>query len=300
MSSEHHVRRSGGGISWFALIVGIGLGIAGGLLYTWEIDPVVERNTAPWQLSQSAKNDYVVAIALSYASNSDLEEAFNRLRAVTPDQNVWDAVAQVACERVKTGKTVTNSDIRVIRALEQLYKPQGASGCADGLYPTPAPVVFVTPVPTITLTPTLTPPPTKTATPPPEGVSPEQTARPTSTPAAGDTFVLGRMQSFCDPTVPGVIEVRVYDWRGLGIPGIPVSVTWSGSETDHFFTGLKPERGDEYADFEMVNGRTYTVTVPGLVSTAPSVEATACTTTVDGVTVNTIMSYYVNFQQRAN
>ena len=132
MSSNRH-HRSGTGLSWFALILGVGLGITAGLIYTWQIDPVVERNTAPWQLSRAGREDYVVAIALSYAYNHDLPLAFNRLRALRPNQNVWDVVAEVACDRVKTGKTVTNSDIRVIRALEQLYRPQGATGCADGL-----------------------------------------------------------------------------------------------------------------------------------------------------------------------
>jgi len=60
MTSSRHVR-SGGGISWVALIIGVTLGIAAGLVYTWEIDPVVERNTAPWQLGNAAREDYVVA-----------------------------------------------------------------------------------------------------------------------------------------------------------------------------------------------------------------------------------------------
>lgn len=301
MRTGRHTSSGGGGISWFALLMGIGIGIAAGLFYTWEIDPVVERNTAPWQLSEAAREDYVVAVALSYAHNRDLALAFDRLRALRPeDGSVWDLAAAVACQRVKTGKTTTNSDIRVIRALESLYKPQGASGCADGLYPTPEPFIFTTPIPTLTPTATLTPPPTKTATPPPPGATSEQATRPTPTPSSGQGFVVGRLQSYCDPAAPGLIEVRVYDQRGVGIAGVPVTVTWGGSQSDRFFTGLKPERGAEYADFEMVPGRTYTVTVPGLVSSAPTVEAQPCTATVDGEAVTTTTSYYVNFQQRVN
>lgn len=298
MSSERHVRTVGGGISWLALIAGLGLGLAAALFYAWEIDPVVERNTAPWQLNSPAQEDYVVAVALSYAVNHDLPQAFDRLRAVSPNRNVWTFVAEVACERVKTGRTVTNSDIRVIRALETLYKPQGASGCADGLYPTPAPVVFTTPIPTLTLTPTLTPPPTKTPTPPPADESPVPPVAPTRTPQPTENYVVGRQQSFCDAALGGVIEVRVYNRAGVGVPGVPVTVTWSGSETDRFFTGLKPERGSEFADFQMTPGRFYTITVPGLVSSAPVVEARPCETTVSGETVTTTTSYYVNFQQR--
>jgi hypothetical protein len=97
-----------------------------------------------------------------------------------------------------------------------------------------------------------------------------------------------------------VIEVRVYDARGNGVPGIPVTVTWSGNESDTFFTGLKPEREAGYADFSMEAGRSYTVTIPGLVSNAPTVEADSCQASVGDGVVITVTSYYVNFQARPN
>jgi hypothetical protein len=298
--TERHVRTSRGGLSWFALIVGIGIGIAAGLLYTWEIDPVVERNTAPWQLSDAAKEDYIVAVALSYADNGDLALAFDRLRAVSPDQDVWDTVAEVSCQRVNTGKAVTNNDILVLRALGQLYIPQGASGCAE-LYPTPAPaMVFASPIPTFTPTATVAPPPTKTPTPVSGGDTDVPLVRPSATPVPRDSFIVTRTRSFCDPDVSGVIEVRVYDRLGVGIPGVPVTVSATGVTSDRFFTGLKPERGDEYADFEMEPGRAYTVTVPGLTDAPPLVEAVPCQTTLDdGTTVSAQMSYWVNFQQQS-
>jgi hypothetical protein len=218
--THHRKQTSIGGISWIALILGVGLGITIGLIYTWEIDPVVERNTAPSQLDAAGREHYVVAIALSYAHNRDLQLAFNRLLSVSPNQNVWQLVADIACDRLKTGKTVTNSDIRVIRALEQLYRPQGASGCADGQYPTPAPLVFETAIPTVSPTPSLTPPSTKTPTPPLPTNTRAPVSGPSPTPPPTGSFILGRLRPFCDPAVPGVIEVRVYDRLGNGIPGI--------------------------------------------------------------------------------
>jgi hypothetical protein len=183
----------------------------------------------------------VVAVALSYAYNHDLNLAFDRLRAVSPDRNVWSAVAEVACDRLSQGKTVTNADIRVIRALNDLYEPQGVRDCATGAFPTPAPVAFSTPIPSPTPTPTLTPPPTKTATPPIPTGTPDQSFVPTNTPPSGG-FILSRLQSYCNPDMGGMIEVRVYDRLGEGAPGIPVQVTWAGNQTDTFYTGLKPER----------------------------------------------------------
>ena len=299
MRPESHIKRSGGGISWLALILGVGLGVALGLIYTWEIDPVVERNTSPWQLNAQAREDYVVAVALSYAYNHDLNLAFDRLRAVSPGRNVWSMAADIACDRFKQGKAVTNSDIRVIRALNELYKSQGATGCADGRFPTPAPVAFSTAVPTGTPTPSLTPPPTKTATPPIPTNTPEQLFAPTRTPPSGG-YILSRLQSFCDAGMGGIIEVRVYDRLGEGVPGVPVEVTWAGNQTDTFYTGLKPEREAGYADFEMSPGINYTVTIPNLRSDPPSVDATPCETDVNGQTVTSVTSYWVNFEQRSN
>ena len=106
------------GLSWWALLLGLAFGIAAALVYTWEIDPVIERNTAPWQLSEADREDYVIAVALSYTANQDLALAFDRLRALRPSQDVWSLVADIACNRIKTGQVVTNNDIRVIRALE--------------------------------------------------------------------------------------------------------------------------------------------------------------------------------------
>ncbi len=288
------------GLSWWALLLGVAFGIAVALVYTWEIDPVIERNTAPWQLSAADREDYVIAVALSYTANQDLALAFDRLRALRPDQDVWSLVADVACNRIKTGQVVTNSDIRVIRALEGLYRPQGASGCADGQYPTPAPVTLNAPVPSATPSPTLPPPLTKTPTPPvPTDIPQTGEIIPTRTPPAGG-YVLSRLESFCNPAAEGMIEIRVYDRLGQGVPGVQVSVTWSGNERDSFFTGLKPEREAGYADFRMTEGRTYTVMVPGLTGDPRSVEAVPCEVTVDGERVTALTSYRINFTQRSN
>lgn len=292
--TRHH--RTNNGISWLALLIGVALGIGIGLYYTWEVDPVVEMNTAPWQLSSKAREQYVVTVALSYAQNQNVRLAFDRLRAASPDQDVWSLVADVACERVKTfpSDVDPNQYIRTIRALEQLYRPQGASGCADGMFPTPAPMVIELPTPTVTRTPTITPAASKTPSPPIPTNSPVQATLPSLTPPPSGGYILARQRSFCDPAVDGVIEIRVYNRLGQGVPGVPVTVTWGGGESDTFFTGLKPERGMEYADFVMEQGRTYTVSIPGLVSPAPSVEAEPCQAE-DGETLTT--SYYINFQQ---
>lgn len=75
-----------------------------------------------------------------------------------------------------------------------------------------------------------------------------------------------------------MIEVRVQDFEGTGLPGQPVRVRWTDGEST-FYTGLKPERGPSYADFEMEAELSYTVEMPGLSdpSTTPLV-ADSCFT----------------------
>lgn len=294
--------RSGGAGArgaWIAVSVGLAIGIGLGLFYTWELDPVIERNTAPWQLSAAAREDYVIAVAMSYAYNGNLTQAFDRLRAVAPDRNVWQMVADIACDRHKSIDIASNSDILVMRALEQLYRPQGAQGCADGQYPTPAPVVFSTPTPLQTLV--ASPPPQATKTLVPDVSTATATvAPPPTSPPSSERFIIARVESFCDPDVNGILEVRVFDARGQGLRGVPVQLTWSGGQRDVAYTGLKPGREPGYADFQMEPGRAYQVTVPGLVSDPRSLQAEPCQTQADGEPVTVTTSYRINFQQQAN
>jgi hypothetical protein len=48
--------------------------------------------------------------------------------------------------------------------------------------------------------------------------------------------------------------------EGAGIPGSEIWVIWSGG-VDRFTTGLKPEIGPGYADFDMTPGLVYAVAV---------------------------------------
>jgi len=287
------------GVVWIGLLVGVAVGVGLGLFYTWQVDPVIERNTAPWQLNAAAREQYVVAVALSYAQNRDLTLAFDRLRAAAPDRNVWQMVADIACERHKSIQITRNSDVVVMRALEQLYSPQGAQGCADGRYPAPAPITFVTPTQTLTPTGPLAPQVTKT----PAGAPVMPTVSPelvTASPPADNRFILARIESFCDPDWEGMLEIRVFDARGQGMRGIPVQVSSGGGQREQFFTGLKPGREPGYADFQMTRGRSYQVSIPGLAADPRSLEAVACEAETGSETVMVTASYRLNFQQQAD
>ena len=77
------------------LIVGILIGLALGLFYTWVIDPVKYFDVSPDTLRHDYKEDYVLMIAQAYTTDSNLELAKTQLAAlkiVNSDQFLADLV----------------------------------------------------------------------------------------------------------------------------------------------------------------------------------------------------------------
>ncbi|HLV34385.1 MAG TPA: hypothetical protein VKY59_04685 [Spirillospora sp.] len=251
--------------SVWGLVIGLIVGISGGLTYAWTISPIVEYSTEPWQLRPEDRAHYMVAIALAFAGDSDLDRAVQRLLTLQGQNvsaDIFQQVADSACRLASTGYVDSNSGLTAIRRMMTFYQLQGRTGCADTLLPvgeaesTPR-VVIDAP------TPTLPPPATKTPTPVSEvefTPTPARIIVPTSVPQRA--FVLANVSTFCDASISGVIEVFVQNFGGVGVPGMPVRVRWDEGEST-FYTGLKPERGPAYADFQMEEGKGYIIDMPG-------------------------------------
>lgn len=254
-------RRPRSPIAWLGLLIGLALGIAGGLYVSWVLFPIVETDTTPDQLRRQDRNHYVVAVMLNFSYDSDLGLAIRRLSELQLGADPLQAVADIACDLARSGYVDSNAGLRAVRAMRTFYRLQGRTGCADTLIPDVSePQEIIINVPTST--PTLPPPPTKTpsasdATPTPGGL----VVVPTTPPQR--EFEGSIFQTFCDRELSGIIEVFV---RAVGdtngIPGQQIRVRWDGG-SDLFVTGLKPERGAGYADFQMEEGRSYTISMPG-------------------------------------
>jgi hypothetical protein len=247
------------------VILGLVLGLAGGLYIAWEIAPVQEVDVEPWQLSADDKASYMVAVALSYAYDGDLNEAVKRLLDLRLGSDPIQAVADVACQLSTSGYVNNSSGLRAVRSMMHFYQLQGRTGCADSLIEVQdTPPTAVIQVELATSTPTLVPPDTKTPT--PENVNvvvptPTPLIIPTSAPQGS---FIALVNTVCSTTESGLIQVYVYEVNGsTGIPGQRIRVRWDGGESI-FFTGLMPERGAAYADFEMEEGVSYRVDMPGL------------------------------------
>jgi hypothetical protein len=279
-------------IIWQILVFALVLGIGGGLYYAWEVAPLEEFDTAPHQLREDDQQAYVVAIALNFSFDSDLASAIEHLLDVGLGDDPLQSVAGVACDLARTGYVDSSSGLRAVRALKTFYQLQGRTGCADVLIPdVEDPQVVEIDVPTPT--PTLPPPPSKTptvvvATPTQSGIF----IVPTTAPRRQYE---GRIAgTFCDVDLSGIIEVFVQSANGDGIAGERIRVRWDDGE-DSFVSGLKPERGPSYADFQMQAGVGYTIDMPALSDPVDRPIVAEPCFTEDGFQATT--SYRVVFQQ---
>src|SRR5689334_19454467 len=279
--------------STWGVIIGLIFGIGGGLLYAWVVNPRVEFNTEPWQLSEADRANYIAGITLQYSYDSDLTKAINRLVTLKLNGDPIQAVADTACKLASSSYVDNSSGQRAVRSMMVFYQLQGRKGCADTLL---AGIDQATPNPVIEAsTPTLPPPATKTPTPP----APDQ-----PTPTAGTFVVIPTIQpqadytlvdvrTYCSKELSGLIEVRVQDYNGDPIPGATITVKWDAGQST-FVTGLKPERGADYADFQMDAGKSYTVEVAGHSDPSQALVAGPCNDPESGA--QAIISYRATFR----
>jgi hypothetical protein len=276
--SRSKYRRPRRPFSWIGLLLGLLVGIGGGLYYAWAVDPQIEFDTEPWQLSKADRENYMVVIALDYAADGNLDRAIQRLLVINknaPTSDPIQALADAACDLATTGYVDSSSGLRAIRAMMTFYQLQGRSSCADNLIPVSTDSLDIVQIDLPT--PTALPPASKTPTPP--GAAPATPTRsgnivPTTPPQ--QDFTLVNVTTDCSAALSGLIEVFVQDFNGEGIPGIEVRARWNEGE-DRFFTGLKPERGPAYADFQMEADKGYTIDLPGRSDPSQQLVARACT-----------------------
>jgi hypothetical protein len=82
----------------------------------------------------------------------------------------------------------------------------------------------------------------------------------------------------CASNLPGpLIQVQTRDAAGQPVPGVEGFVYWEGGN-DHFFTGLKPDLGLGYADFQMSPDIVYTVQLADGGQPVRELRTSECTT----------------------
>jgi hypothetical protein len=106
-------------------------------------------------------------------------------------------------------------------------------------------------------------------------------------------FFLKSSQNLCDALQDSsLLQVEVLDSLGQPMPGVKIIITWAYGQ-DYFFTGIKTENGNGYADFLMTPGVTYNLQlVMGNVPVS-NITAPICT---DDSGVSTWGNVYLVFQ----
>ena len=247
----------------FALLLGTGLGLG----YAWIISPRSITDAGPSALRADFKDQYRSLVAASYAATGNLPRAQARL-SVLGDPHSIDALNAQAQRMHANAQTFERAD--QVAAL--------ASALAE--------TVNGVPISTSTLeilidagntfTPTLPLPltdepiseaetpelaetqPTILATLPAVNEAAPRPTR-TFTPEPGEPFALAGQETLCDTNLPeGLLQVLVLNRSRRQLSGVEIIITWDGGK-EQFFTGLKPELGNGYADYLMTPGTTYTV-----------------------------------------
>ena len=224
---------------WILLGISLILGIAGGLYYAWNINPVAYVDAAPSSLRQDFQSDYITLIAASYAATGELDRAQVRLSIFSLD-DLGTYLGRLAQNRLAEGRPESEA-----RALAML-----AAAVGEG-----PPALPITPSPSESAS---TGEPSITSSPSPSN-TPRPMRPPTSTPGA--PFELIEQEKVCDPSLGGpLLQIRILDALSEGVPRMSILVIWDSGQ-EKFFTGLKPELGLGFADFVMTEGVIYTLQV---------------------------------------
>jgi hypothetical protein len=255
---------------WLSLVVGCALGLAVGLLITWQLWPVEYYNTDPIDLRSEHKEDYVVMIAAAYSQDADLDSATSRLEALGFEdarQAVLDLFeryneAGYEGETTSLARLAYDMGVKDVALLRHIRTPTATAELTPS--PTPSPVMEPTVAPTSTK-PAEEPTATATEAPPePTPTATEPVSEPSPTPTAAGEFdfrLVEQTDLGCSADQAGSqILVYIQDEHGRGLAGVEVMVSAAEGE-DAFFTGLKPEVDPGFADFVVTAAGTYTVQV---------------------------------------
>ena len=240
------------------VILALLLGLGAGLAYAWVISPLRLTDSTPALLRTDFKDQYRSAIAASYAATGNLPRA-QAGSHLLGDSNPIEALNAQAQRAIASGDFAQADQLAALAfALENganvpppVAMPTIENPLDIGLtitaFPSPADLSFV-----LTETPEIS----KHNRSETQAVLNTATPRPTRTPlpTQGAPFRLIGQDTVCDPNLPdGLLQVIVYNSNRRQLAGVKIIITWdTGGE--EFFTGLKPELGNGYADFLMFPG----------------------------------------------
>ena len=262
-------------------------GLAAGLAYAWVIAPLRYVDTSPRTLREDFKDQFRTLVAASYSANHNIVRARARL-ALLGDGDPIEALTAQAQRMLASGQSFQvvqqvaqlATDLRTgVASIPSQVPDTSITNTRSPAVPTTAPLIAtqVSVVTDATATPA-EPTPTGAVTATPAFDTP--TARPTRTPIPTPSapFELVSQDQVCNPNLTdGLMQISVLDEHRHQMPGVEIDISWTGGE-EAFFTGLKPEIADGYADYIMQAGVIYALRVGRSSDTVPNLTAPACPT----------------------
>ena len=242
-------------LPWDFLLVLL-LGVGAGIAYAWIIAPQGLSNSSPSLLRSDFKDQFRSSIAAAYSATGNLPRAQARL-ALVGDNDPIEALNAQAQRTIASGGFAQADQLAALAAAlnggadiamqntttPETFEPVDVEPTIT-TFPSPADIPFeLTETPDIIVTqPNVTQSIVSTVTP-----RPTRTPQPTQ----GAPFRLISADTVCDPNLPDrLLQIIVYNSNRRQLAGIKIIITWdTGGE--EFFTGLKPELGNGYADFLM-------------------------------------------------
>lgn len=264
----------------FLLLIGVGVGLA----YAWTISPRSITDASPRALRSDFKDQYRSLVAASYAATGNLPRAQARL-SVLGDPDSIDALNAQAQRMRASGQTFERADqvAALASSLEEAAMGAPVStptlevliDAGNTFTPTSSPQLTDEPILETEIPELVETQSTIFATlPEPSEAAPRPT--PTFTPEPGEPFALAGQETLCDTNLAeGLLQVLVLNRSRRQLAGIEIVITWDGGK-EQFFTGLKPEIGNGYADYLMTPGTTYTVQLERGSDVALGITAPTC------------------------
>lgn len=242
--------------SWY-LLTGLVLGLIIGLILSMTVIPVQYINTDPSTLSTAGKEAYRIMVAQAYLAEGDGGRARARLALLKEANSSEAVIAQAQGMLAENGSDARARALALLAAA--VSEPSLSITPLPMLTPLAAVVVPAEPPATAgTTTVDTTQGPTSTP-----GAT--NTPRPTMTPqpTLGSPYVLqGDPTTICDP-LPAVslLQIMVFDSSGKDVPGVRIEISQASGGVETFYTGLYPDVGLGYADYQMQPDAVYTVRI---------------------------------------
>ncbi len=254
---------------WWLWLPALVAGFVLGRSSAWMLSSIRHVDAAPNALRADFKDQFRAALASSYSATHNLDRARARL-VLLGDPDPVAALSAQAQRMLAAGRSFQLArDLAVLAAdlhqagpgLPLVAAAATSSGAGSAAAQLPSATPAISSTPSVAAAPLLESPTAQVASTQLDLNTP--TARPTRTPIETPRapFQLVGQDNECSTSLTeGLLQIVVFDNHRQQMPGVDITIAWDGGE-QHFFTGLKPEIGNGYADYIMERGVTYSLRV---------------------------------------